>query len=91
MRERKFADAAKFLVEAVKNWDQCRNKVETENCIKLMVVSSLLSASKVNPFDDQVAASHLGTPSIKAFERITKDVLTKNADSFLVNIKPLQR
>jgi COP9 signalosome complex subunit 2 len=91
MRERKFADASKFLVEAVKNWDQCRNKVETENCIKLMVVASLLSTSKVNPFDDQVAASHLGTASIKAFERVTKDVLTKNADSFLVNIKPLQR
>jgi len=91
MRERKFAEATKFLVEAVKNWDQCRRKQETEDCIKLMVVSSLLSTSKVNPFDDQVAASHLGTPAIKAFERVTKDVLSKNADSFLQNIKPLQR
>jgi len=91
MRERKFAEATKFLVEAVKNWDQCRKTQETQDCIKLMVISSLLSTSKVNPFDDQVAASHLGTPAIKAFERITKDVLSKNADSFLVNIKPLQR
>jgi hypothetical protein len=91
MRERKFAEAAKFLVEAVKNWDACRRTQETQDCIKLMVVSSLLSTSKVNPFDDQVAASHLGTPAVKAFERVTKDVLSKNADSFLVNIKPLQR
>lgn len=91
MRERKFGEATKFLVEAVKNWDACRRTQETQDCIKLMVVSSLLSLSKVNPFDDQVVASHLSTPSIKAFERITKDVLTKNADSFLVNIKPLQR
>jgi len=91
MRERRFADATKNLVEAVKNWDLCRNKQETEDCIKLMVVSSLLSNSKVNPFDDQVVKSHLNTPAIKAFERITRDILTKNADSFLVNIKPLQR
>jgi len=91
MRERRFGEATKNLVEAVKNWDLCRNKQETEDCIKLMVVSSLLSNSKVNPFDDQVVKSHLNTPAIKAFERITRDILTKNADSFLVNIKPLQR
>jgi hypothetical protein len=47
MRERRFADAAKNLVEAVKNWDLCRNTTETEDCIKLMVVSTLLSGSKV--------------------------------------------
>jgi len=91
MRESKFADASSFFFEAVKNWDQCRRQQETEDCIKLKVFSSLLSGSKVNPFDDQITASYLVKPSIKAYERITKDVLSKNADSFLVNIKPLQK
>jgi len=91
MRESKFADASAFFFEAVKNWDQCRRQQETEDCIKLKVFSSLLSGSKVNPFDDQITASYLVKPNIKAYERITKDVLTKNADSFLVNIKPLQK
>jgi COP9 signalosome complex subunit 2 len=91
MRESKFADAAQFFFEAVKNWDQCRRQQETEDCIKLKVFSSLLSGSKVNPFDDQITASYLVKPSIKAFERVTKDVLLKNADAFLQDIKPLQR
>jgi len=91
MRESKFADATQYFFEAVKNWDQCRRQQETEDCIKLKVISSLLSGSKVNPFDDQITASYLVKPTIKAFERVTKDVLTKNADSFLQNIKPLQR
>lgn len=91
MRESKFADATSYFFEAVKNWDQCRRQQETEDCIKLKVISSLLSGSKVNPFDDQITASYLVKPTIKAYERITKDVLSKNADSFLQNIKPLQR
>jgi len=91
MRESKFADASSFFFETVKNLDQCRRQQETEDCIKLKVFSSLLSGSKVNPFDDQITASYLVKPSIKAYERITKDVLSKNADSFLVNIKPLQK
>jgi len=91
MRESKFADASSYFFEAVKNWDSCRRQQETEDCIKLKVFSSLLSGSKVNPFDDQVTASYLVKPQIKAYERIAKDVLTKNADSFLQNIKPLQK
>jgi len=91
MRESKFADAAQYFFEAVKNWDQCRRQQETEDCIKLKVFSSLLSGSKVNPFDDQITASYLVKPTIKAYERVTKDVLTKNADAFLQDIKPLQR
>jgi len=75
----------------VKNYDQCRKQEEAMECLKLKVFSSLLSGSKVNPFDDQVAASYLAKPAIKNYERIVKDVLSKNADSFLVNIKPLQR
>jgi COP9 signalosome complex subunit 2 len=91
MRESKFADASSYFFEAVKNWDSCRRTQETEDCIKLKVVSSLLSGSKVNPFDDQVTASYLIKPTIKAYERITKDVLTKNADSFLQDVKQVQK
>jgi len=91
MRESKFGEASQFFFEAVKNYDQCRKQDEAIECLKLKVFSSLLSGSKVNPFDDQVAASYLTKPVIKNYERVVKDVLSKNADSFLVNIKPLQR
>jgi len=59
MREGNFAEASQYFSEAFKNYDQCRNEKETVDCIKLKVVSSLLSGSKVSPFDDKAIKGYV--------------------------------
>jgi len=91
MREAKWKEAAEFFFDAVKNWDSCRRQQETFDCIKLQTIASLLSGSKINPFDDKTTQSYRDKLEIKRFEKVAKDVITKNADSYLVDIIPLQR
>jgi len=90
MREANFSDASQYFSEAFRNYDACRNEKETIDCIKLKVVSSLLSGSKVSPFDDKAIKGYVDKPAVKNYERIVRDILTKNADSFLNNVKYIQ-
>jgi len=89
MREGNFVEASQYFSEAFKNYDSCRAEKETIESIKLKVVSSLLSGSKVNPFDDKSIKGYTEKSTVKNYERIVRDVLTKNAESFLNNVKYL--
>jgi len=91
MRDRKYADASQHFFDAFKNYDECRNVDMSVECLKLLVFSSLLGGSKVNPFDDKRASSHTSKTEIKNFEKLVKDVLSKNIDSFERSIKPMNR
>jgi hypothetical protein len=77
MRDHKYADASQHFFDAFKNYDECRNVDMSVECLKLLVFSSLLGGSKVNPFDDKRAASHTSKQEIKNFEKLVKDVLSK--------------
>jgi len=91
MRDKKYAEASQHFFDAFKNFDECRNVDMSVECLKLLVFCSLLGGSKVNPFDDKRAASHMSKTEIKNFEKLVKDVLAKNIDAFERSIKPILR
>eukprot|EP01126_Amoeba_proteus_P028226 TRINITY_DN2786_c0_g1_i5.p1 TRINITY_DN2786_c0_g1~~TRINITY_DN2786_c0_g1_i5.p1 ORF type:complete len:494 (+),score=106.89 TRINITY_DN2786_c0_g1_i5:335-1816(+) len=91
MRDCKYADASQHFFEAFKNYDECRNADMAVECLKLLVFSTLLSGSKVNPFDDKRAASYGSRNEIKSYEKLVKDVLGRNIDGFENSIKPMVR
>jgi len=91
MRDRRYADASQHFFDAFKNYDECRNADMSAECLKLLVVTSLLAGSRVNPFDDKRAASHTSKTEIKNFEKLVKDVLSKNIESFERSIRPMKR
>jgi len=91
MRERKYADASLLFFDALKNFDECRNIDMSVECLKLLVCSSLLGGSKVNPFDDTRSATHTSKQEIANYNSLVKAILARDIDTFDRVIKPLTR
>jgi len=91
MREANFVDAGNYFSKAITEYDSCGKEADVIDCIKLKVLSSLLSGSKVSPFVDSTIKRYAQKNVVKNYERVFKDVLNKNNENFLVNIKPLLR
>lgn len=58
MREAKYKEANTDFVEAFKNFDEGGASKEATTCLRYLVLSSLLSGSDINPFDDNRAKAY---------------------------------
>jgi len=91
MRDHNYAAASSNFFDAFKNFDEGNNSDMLIESLKLLVFSTILGGSRVNPFDDTRTKVHTSKTEVKNYERLMKDVINKDIESFERSIKPMMR
>eukprot|EP01128_Nolandella_sp_AFSM9_P007978 TRINITY_DN455_c0_g1_i2.p1 TRINITY_DN455_c0_g1~~TRINITY_DN455_c0_g1_i2.p1 ORF type:complete len:288 (+),score=74.51 TRINITY_DN455_c0_g1_i2:610-1473(+) len=82
MREAKYKEANTDFIEAFKNYDEGGAGKDATACLKYLVLANLLSASDINPFDDNRAKAYSASAEIQGMIELVTSVQSKDLDGF---------
>lgn len=82
LRAAEFAEAYTDFFEAFKNYDESGNPRRL-NCLKYLILTSMLMKSDINPFDSQEAKPYANDPEIKALTLLIDAFQQNNIEMFV--------
>lgn len=82
MREREWERARIEFIDAFKAYEEAGNSSATSRCLKYLLLSSMLSESRFNPFDDQSTKAHQNNIAIEAMIQLNDAYVSNDIAAF---------
>ena len=82
MREREWERARIEFIDAFKAYEEAGNSTATSRCLKYLLLSSMLSESRFNPFDDQSTKAHQHNVAIEAMIQLNDAYVSNDITAF---------
>ena len=82
MREREWERARIEFIDAFKAYEEAGNSSATSRCLKYLLLSSMLSESRFNPFDDQSTKAHQHNVAIEAMIQLNDAYVSNDISAF---------
>lgn len=83
LRAKEFDKAYTDFFEAFKNYDESGNPRRL-NCLKYLILNSMLMKSAINPFDSQEAKPYANDPEIKALTLLINAFQNNQMGDFVI-------
>lgn len=83
LRDRNWEKARTEFFDAVKFYEEGGNTNKTLTCLKYLLLASMLSDNRFNPFDDQSTKAYERNPQITAMTKLMEAYLSNDINTFV--------